>query len=135
MSIERSTKWMKSYTLSTLKIATYNNKRVEFIVPLRKKRTSKCIFDTASNDVCAFRLGEVNNVFKVRLAGMRKFNEDTVEAYQWLQQNRSMFKGNIYGPIVMSINLVDTRYADIVESALGGERGAHLRVSTVRVAS
>ncbi|KAG0194751.1 Structural maintenance of chromosomes protein 5 [Apophysomyces sp. BC1034] len=72
-------------------------------------------------------LREVNNVFKMRLSGMRKFNEDTVKAFQWLQENRGMFKGKIYGPVAMLLNLKDARYADIVESALGGEKGANLR--------
>ncbi|KAF7723238.1 Structural maintenance of chromosomes protein 5 [Apophysomyces ossiformis] len=72
-------------------------------------------------------LEEHNNAIKMRLIGMRRFNQDTVEAYQWLQKNRSMFKGRIHGPIVMTLNLKDSRYADAVESALGGEKGPHLR--------
>lgn len=55
-------------------------------------------------------------------------HEDTYKAYQWLMQNRDKFRGKIHGPILLQLQLKDRRYADIVESVLGGERGSHLRV-------
>lgn len=61
---------------------------------------------------------------------LRLQHEDTYTAYQWLMQNRNMFRGKIHGPILLQLQLKDTRYADIVESVLGGERGSHLRVRT-----
>ncbi|ORY95700.1 P-loop containing nucleoside triphosphate hydrolase protein [Syncephalastrum racemosum] len=62
-----------------------------------------------------------------RLNLMRQKSEDTVKAYRWLNENKHRFKGKIYGPIALNLNLKDQRYANMVESILGGTNGAHLK--------
>lgn len=68
-----------------------------------------------------------------RLHLMKERSQDTVTAYRWLGSNKHRFKGKIYGPIALNLNLKDQRYVNMVESILGGTNGAHLRVNTVGI--
>ncbi|CDH54512.1 p-loop containing nucleoside triphosphatehydrolase protein [Lichtheimia corymbifera JMRC:FSU:9682] len=70
---------------------------------------------------------EANDRIQRRLALIREHLPDTAAALNWLRENRSMFKGKIHGPIGMNLNIKDTRYANLVESILGGIRGRHLK--------
>ncbi|KAI8374537.1 uncharacterized protein BYT42DRAFT_576698 [Radiomyces spectabilis] len=67
------------------------------------------------------------DVMQMRARKLARNNADTYEAWKWLRENRNMFRGRIHGPLLMQLNLKDRRYADAVESALGGEKGSHLR--------
>lgn len=71
---------------------------------------------------------EANDRIQRRLALIREHLPDTAAAYNWLREHRGMFKGKIHGPIGMMLNIKDVRYANMVESILGGIRGQHLRV-------
>lgn len=83
-------------------------------------------------DYCLIHVGtsvkEANDRIQRRLALIREHLPDTAAALNWLRENRSMFKGKIHGPIGMNLNIKDTRYANLVESILGGIRGRHLKV-------
>ncbi|KAI7875309.1 P-loop containing nucleoside triphosphate hydrolase protein [Lichtheimia hyalospora FSU 10163] len=70
---------------------------------------------------------ESNDRIHRRLAFIREHHPDTAKAYVWLRENRDMFKGRIHGPIGMMLNIKDARYANLVESVLGGIRGSHLK--------
>ncbi|KAI9016538.1 hypothetical protein CLU79DRAFT_763165 [Phycomyces nitens] len=72
-------------------------------------------------------LGEIQNVQKRRMVNLKRSHQDTFTAAQWLKANKSMFHGKVYGPIQMCINVKDQKYASIVEAALGGENGSHLK--------
>ncbi|KAI9271589.1 P-loop containing nucleoside triphosphate hydrolase protein [Phascolomyces articulosus] len=50
-----------------------------------------------------------------------------MKAYQWLKENRHRFKRKIHGPLVLQIQLKDERYANLVESLLGGRYSTNLR--------
>ncbi|KAI7872034.1 hypothetical protein BDF14DRAFT_1755553 [Spinellus fusiger] len=72
-------------------------------------------------------LAEMQNIQERRLRNLRQTHEDTYKGFQWLRANRSMFKGRIYGPIQLAVNVKNEQYASIVETVLGGEKGSHLR--------
>lgn len=69
------------------------------------------------------------------MALIREHHPDTAAAFSWLREHRNLFKGKIHGPVGMMINIKDARYANYVESILGGVRGSHLRVRTVFLAA
>ncbi|KAL0079344.1 hypothetical protein J3Q64DRAFT_1682602 [Phycomyces blakesleeanus] len=61
------------------------------------------------------------------MMNLRRSHEDTFKAAEWLKSNKNMFRGKIYGPIQICVNVKDQKYASIVEAALGGENGSHLK--------
>ncbi|CDS10359.1 hypothetical protein LRAMOSA03035 [Lichtheimia ramosa] len=70
---------------------------------------------------------EANDRIHRRLALIREHHPDTAAAFSWLREHRNLFKGKIHGPVGMMLNIKDVRYANYVESILGGVRGSHLR--------
>ena len=42
---------------------------------------------------------------------------------EWLQGNKSRFRGNVYGPVVAEVNVADKHHALILEQAVGCESG------------
>lgn len=52
---------------------------------------------------------------KKKLEILQQKNKSVFEATMWLRQNKHMFKHTIHEPVMMSINVVDPRYAKYVE--------------------
>lgn len=71
----------------------------------------------------------LENVKQQRLSNLANYFPDIRKGYQWLVENRSKFKGRVYEPAVLLLNLKDPKYASQVEYAMGGFRSGHLRVS------
>ncbi|KAI8138054.1 hypothetical protein BJV82DRAFT_632418 [Fennellomyces sp. T-0311] len=88
----------------------------------RRKREIEHELQGKKNEMAA-----MNNVARRRCETLRKWQADTVAAYTWLKNNREKFSGRIHGPIVLQIDLKDQRYADLVETILGGRHSNHLR--------
>jgi chromosome segregation ATPase len=44
---------------------------------------------------------------------------DTAKAWDWIQKNRQVFTGNVFGPAILECSVKDTRYANLIESVLG----------------
>ncbi|KAL7316093.1 Structural maintenance of chromosomes protein 5, variant 2 [Mucor circinelloides] len=69
----------------------------------------------------------LENVKQQRLSNLANYFPDIRKGYQWLVENRSKFKGRVYEPAVLLLNLKDPKYASQVEYAMGGFRSGHLR--------
>lgn len=67
------------------------------------------------------QLVELKKVKTQKLNAMRRFDESTARAYEWLEQgnNRSRFKGPVVGPISMEISAKEPKYALYLENAIG----------------
>ncbi|KAI9318383.1 hypothetical protein BX666DRAFT_1876613 [Dichotomocladium elegans] len=108
------------------KITDYNVSKSELDGELdgwkRKRNANQRDIQHKSEEIKA-----ANDILKRRFERLARNHEDTVVAQKWLHQNRDMFEGRVYGPIVLHINLKDQRYANLVEAMLGGARGPHLR--------
>ncbi|KAI9286759.1 P-loop containing nucleoside triphosphate hydrolase protein [Umbelopsis sp. AD052] len=76
------------------------------------------------------QLADLQNVRKQRLEKLREKDLDTYKAVQWLEKNRERFTGNVYEPILLELNVRDSRYASAIESVLGGINGPHLKLFT-----
>ncbi|ORZ12799.1 P-loop containing nucleoside triphosphate hydrolase protein [Absidia repens] len=72
-------------------------------------------------------LNELKDIRRIRLENLKRHQIDTYKAFSWYKENSTLFKGKIHGPIQLAVNLKDKRYADQVESALGGVSSSHLR--------
>lgn len=44
---------------------------------------------------------------------------DTGKAWEWIQANKNIFSGKVFGPAILECSVKDTRYANLVESVLG----------------
>nr|XP_023682241.1 structural maintenance of chromosomes protein 5 isoform X1 [Paramormyrops kingsleyae] len=58
-------------------------------------------------------LEDMMNMKEEKLKGRFR---DTYNALQWLRQNRTLFKGNVYEPMMLVINVRDHRHAKYIES-------------------
>jgi hypothetical protein len=73
----------------------------------------------------------LENVTKQRMDLLYNDHRDTHRAIKWLKEHQEEFQSRVYLPILMSVNLKDTRYAGMFESALGGIKNSKLRVSLI----
>ncbi|XP_057682947.1 structural maintenance of chromosomes protein 5 [Corythoichthys intestinalis] len=62
------------------------------------------------------KLSDMNNMMKVKEENLRRCHSDTFAAVQWLRQNRHLFAGNIFEPLMLVINMKDIRFAKYLES-------------------
>ncbi|GAN09223.1 P-loop containing nucleoside triphosphate hydrolase protein [Mucor ambiguus] len=73
---------------------------------------------------------EMKKLANVRQARLKKLVEhypDIRKGCEWLRDNRDKFKGRVFEPAVLLLNLKDPRYAHQVEIVMGGARSTHLR--------
>ncbi|KAI8647313.1 hypothetical protein BD408DRAFT_171311 [Parasitella parasitica] len=73
------------------------------------------------------QMKQLENVKEQRMRLLTGQYPDVARAYEWLKENRHRFSGQVYDPVVLLLNLKDSRYAAQVEQALGGFRSSHLR--------
>ncbi|KAJ1831048.1 Structural maintenance of chromosomes protein 5 [Coemansia sp. RSA 2711] len=69
--------------------------------------------DMASNER---QLRDLDNVAMRRRETLRRFNEDTVRALEWLEQNRSMFSQHVFAPVCLEASVSNARMANLVET-------------------
>ncbi|XP_068611158.1 structural maintenance of chromosomes protein 5-like [Brachionichthys hirsutus] len=62
------------------------------------------------------KLNDMNNVMKAKEEKLRGRHKDTHAALRWLRQNRQLFVGNVYEPMMLVINVKDHRFAKYVEN-------------------
>uniref|UniRef100_A0A8D3CUC2 Structural maintenance of chromosomes protein 5 n=1 Tax=Scophthalmus maximus TaxID=52904 RepID=A0A8D3CUC2_SCOMX len=62
------------------------------------------------------KLNDMNNMMNVKEEKLRARHRDTHAALQWLRQNRKMFDGNVFEPMMLVINVKDHRFAKYVEN-------------------
>ncbi|TWW56589.1 structural maintenance of chromosomes protein 5 [Takifugu flavidus] len=62
------------------------------------------------------KLNDMNNLMKVKEEKLRGRHRDTHAALQWLRQNRNRFRGNVYEPMLLEINVKEHRFAKYVEN-------------------
>ncbi|KAJ2339907.1 Structural maintenance of chromosomes protein 5, partial [Coemansia sp. RSA 2618] len=69
--------------------------------------------DLNSNDR---QLRDLNDVATRRREALRRFNEDTVRALEWLEQNRGMFKQHVFAPVCLEASVADARMSHMIET-------------------
>ncbi|KAL6495727.1 Structural maintenance of chromosomes protein 5 [Orobanche gracilis] len=65
---------------------------------------------------CIQRLREMENVNNKRLQALKNSGADKIfEAYQWVQEHRNKFKKEVYGPVLLEVNVANRFHADYLE--------------------
>ncbi|KAG0644622.1 hypothetical protein HOY80DRAFT_1110333 [Tuber brumale] len=64
-------------------------------------------------------LQDLNSVIGVRERMLERMSRDTHRVWQWIKTHQDEFNQEILGPPVLTCNVTDPRYADVVESQLG----------------
>uniref|UniRef100_A0A669F121 Structural maintenance of chromosomes protein 5 n=1 Tax=Oreochromis niloticus TaxID=8128 RepID=A0A669F121_ORENI len=62
------------------------------------------------------KLNDMNNMMNAKEEKLRGRHRDTHTALQWLRQNKQLFRGNVYEPMMLVINVKDHRFAKYVEN-------------------
>ncbi|KAJ2790871.1 Structural maintenance of chromosomes protein 5, partial [Coemansia guatemalensis] len=65
------------------------------------------------------QLRDLDNVELQRRETLRRFNEDTFRALEWLEQNRKLFKQHVFSPVCLEASVRDARYANLIETVVG----------------
>lgn len=92
-----------------------------------------CVRMLSINKLLYNRLNELKDIGRIKMENLKQSHMDTYKAYLWYRDNKTLFKGKIYGPIQLCINVKDKRYVHQVETALGGRDGNHLRVIYINI--
>jgi len=66
----------------------------------------------------AYSLAEIENVRRSRIESLRQHFQETYNAYQWVQENRGRFQGEVLGPLMLEINVPNEDHARIIESVV-----------------
>ncbi|XP_056154984.1 structural maintenance of chromosomes protein 5 [Lampris incognitus] len=70
----------------------------------------------AESRMLAERLSKMNNMLSAKEEKLKGRHKDSHTAIQWLRQNRHIFSGNVYEPMMLVINVKDHQYAKYVEN-------------------
>ncbi|KAH6782870.1 structural maintenance of chromosomes 5 [Perilla frutescens var. hirtella] len=65
---------------------------------------------------CMDRLREMENVNNKRLQALKNFGAERIfEAYRWVQDHRAEFKKEVYGPVLLEVNVTNRLHAGYLE--------------------
>ena len=64
------------------------------------------------------KMDEIKNVRSRRLDALSRLNPSTYAAYNWLQENKNQFQGEIIGPLAIEFNVKMDKMARTVESLI-----------------
>ncbi|XP_068603911.1 structural maintenance of chromosomes protein 5-like [Brachionichthys hirsutus] len=79
---------------------------------LRREKDNIC----AESKMLEKKLNDMNNMMNAKEEKLRGRHKDTHAALQWLRQNKQLFVGNVYEPMMLVINVKDHRFAKYVEN-------------------
>jgi len=64
------------------------------------------------------KLEALDNVRHQRLQALQIADRHAFQAVQWLRENKQLFSGNVYEPVLLEASMKDPRYAAAVESCM-----------------
>ncbi|KAI9302125.1 P-loop containing nucleoside triphosphate hydrolase protein [Cunninghamella echinulata] len=88
----------------------------------RQKKSTEALLNQSKRS-----LNELKDIGRIKMENLKQVSMDTYKAYMWYRDNKTLFKGKIFGPIQLCINIKDKRFANQIETALGGREGSHLK--------
>lgn len=63
-------------------------------------------------------LQRLENVKQTRLQYLQRTNPQAYEAVIWVRSNKHLFKGEVYEPIMLELNILETKHAKYVENVI-----------------
>ncbi|NXP03227.1 SMC5 protein, partial [Thinocorus orbignyianus] len=116
--------------LSTMAVAENLQPQTDAInYELKKLQEERANFDAEISDIKAEemnqerekkkiidRLGQLNNIMNMKEEHLKARSRDTHTALMWLRNNKDKFKKNVCEPMMLEINVKDSRHAKYVEN-------------------
>uniref|UniRef100_A0A336MNE2 Structural maintenance of chromosomes protein 5 n=1 Tax=Culicoides sonorensis TaxID=179676 RepID=A0A336MNE2_CULSO len=65
------------------------------------------------------RIANMENREKQKMQALNNKDDNAARAAKWLENNRHIFRGHVYNPIALEINLLDQKYAKFIETCVG----------------
>ncbi|GLT36064.1 hypothetical protein SLA2020_104690 [Shorea laevis] len=84
---------------------------------LQKSEMEKLLYQRQLNlRQCVDRLKDMENTNNKRLHALKNSGaENIVQAYQWLQQHRNLLNKEVFGPVLLEVNVSDQMHANYLE--------------------
>lgn len=70
-------------------------------------------------NVYAHKLSKLNDVKEIKMKMLQQHFEDSYKGLLWLEENRNLFSGQVYGPMFLYLNVPDSSKAKYVEMCIG----------------
>uniref|UniRef100_A0A671KS37 Structural maintenance of chromosomes protein 5 n=1 Tax=Sinocyclocheilus anshuiensis TaxID=1608454 RepID=A0A671KS37_9TELE len=112
-SMEDVTPQIEAVNADLRKIQEEKAKLEGEIIDSRKNRDA---LEKSQNQCLRNRQRSLDDMMKVKEDKLRNRFRDTYTALKWLRDNRDRFEGNVYEPMMLVINVRDTRHAKYIES-------------------
>lgn len=64
------------------------------------------------------KINSLNSVADAKLNYLQQYQPDTYTAIMWLRKNQNMFRGKIYEPLIMEINVRSNEYCKYIENCV-----------------
>ncbi|XP_056638861.1 structural maintenance of chromosomes protein 5 isoform X1 [Diorhabda sublineata] len=61
---------------------------------------------------------QLENIKQNRLQYLERLNPDAYQAVNWLRNNKHLFQGEIFEPIMLELNVIDNRHAKYLENVI-----------------
>ncbi|EFA05955.1 structural maintenance of chromosomes protein 5 [Tribolium castaneum] len=91
-------------------VSELQNQRDEIVASRQTKSAQLRAYENEIN--------RIDNVKQQRLNYLQRVDRDAYEAVVWLRNNRNLFKGEIYEPIMLELNVLDSKNAMYVENVI-----------------
>ncbi len=73
---------------------------------------------TAELNAATFRLSKLTDSRELKMQLLERYYPDCWKGLKWLDQNRHLFVGEVYGPMFLYVNVVRADYAKYAESSI-----------------
>lgn len=113
---------LPKYEYSKEEMVTRNGQIKELRVQSNEKRILKSEMEKlrdqkkATLNQCLNRLKDMENINNKRLLALRNSGAENIsQAYEWVQQHRNQFNKEVYGPVLLEVNVSDQVHANYLE--------------------
>lgn len=65
-----------------------------------------------------YRVNKQKDIFEIKKKVLERNYEDSVAGLNWLEQNRHLFRGEVYGPMFLYVNVNDSNNAKYLENCV-----------------
>uniref|UniRef100_A0ACD5YGP3 Uncharacterized protein n=1 Tax=Avena sativa TaxID=4498 RepID=A0ACD5YGP3_AVESA len=85
---------------------------------LRRQEKERCLAQERENlRKCSDRLKQMESKNNKLLQALERAGADKIsEAYYWVQNNKNMFRGEVYGPVLLEVNIQNKTHAAYLEN-------------------
>ncbi|WVZ78858.1 hypothetical protein U9M48_026506 [Paspalum notatum var. saurae] len=122
-SAEKALEDLQPYELPSVEMAQFSDQiarlRVEIKNLIAEKDTMESQLAREKDSMwrCSGRLKEMESKNNRLLQALQNCGADNIfEAYRWVQDNKNNFRGEVYGPVLLEVNVQDKLHATYLEN-------------------